>query len=90
MKTGLDFTRYSLRKLEDLNLTKEQVLYVILNGIALTIDDEFLQFSWKGIEVTTCLNLKTVFTIQKYEVSDGSVYEREKPFYDDYSRAMIA
>ncbi len=90
MKTGLDFTRYSTKRLEDLHLTKEQILYVILNGVPIELDEEFLQFTWKGIEVTTCLELKTVYTIQKYDVSDGSIYEDDRHMMEPYNLAMCA
>lgn len=90
MKAELIFTNYSMTKLNDFKLSKEQVLYVILNGTALIIDEEFLQFTWKGIEVTTCLELRTVYTIQKFEVNDWHPYDLEKLHMDDYSLAMSA
>ena len=90
MTDSLLFTNYSEIKLYELNLTSEQILHVLLNGEVFMINEEFLKFTWQGVEVVTCLMMKTVYTIQKYSVHDYRNTELSKIRYSPYELACSA
>ncbi len=90
MMNSLSFTQYSELKLYELNLTAEQVFNVIMNGEVQMIDEDFLKFTWLGVEVVTCLMIKTVYTIQKYSINTENSMELKKVNYSDYELACSA